>query len=112
MEIKFMFITNIVGIGVLFSNYGSLNNVLSNDSLDFGILENKINIFPNPTSDILHIEIPNQSIQKIDVYDITGKHLKEFITADIDMSNLKQGIYYIKISTKSNLILHSKVIKN
>ncbi|MFD1314776.1 T9SS type A sorting domain-containing protein [Namhaeicola litoreus] len=92
--------------------YGSINKVLSNEEFYFNSPDDEIIVFPNPTSDRIDVNIPNQKIVKIDVYNVTGKRLKEFTTSQIDISNLNTGIYYIKIFTKSNLILHSKVIRN
>lgn len=67
---------------------------------DFDI--NNFNVFPNPTTDILNV-ISKNNIDTIQVYDILGKLIFEtnpnIISPTIDMSNLKSGIYLVKINS-------------
>ena len=60
-------------------------------------------VYPNPTSDVLHIASENQPINSIAVYDILGKQYIsiEQINSEntrIDLSGLSQGVYFIKIN--------------
>jgi len=93
-------------------SYGILDNVLSVEDIDFNDLEKGLKIYPNPTSDILNIEFKNHDIDKVFLYDLFGKQLKEFNSKEISLMNLKSGIYIIKVVTTSNFIINSKVIKN
>jgi len=82
---------------------------------------NQINVYPNPTSDVLYIQ-SSISIEKeilIKLFDVSGKELffKQFDrllknnTYEIDMSNLDYGVYYLQISN-SKMFKVEKVIKN
>ncbi|HAF29638.1 MAG TPA: hypothetical protein DCG75_11385 [Bacteroidales bacterium] len=71
-----------------------------------------LNIYPNPTANILNIKMPNNNIEKVILYEISGKILKEFNSNEINLLNFKTGIYFIRIFTKSNSIMNLKVIKN
>lgn len=93
-------------------NYGTLDMVLSNEDVDFNNQEKDFIIYPNPTSGVLNIDIPNNHIEKVILYNIHGKYLKNFNKNNIDLSNLNSGIYFIKIFTSSNSVINSKVIKN
>lgn len=69
-----------------------------NNSLD-------INLYPNPSNSILNIELKNSGdIITFQVFDILGKLVKNESTSSevlttIDVSNLNDGLYLIKIST-------------
>ncbi|TCK67343.1 putative secreted protein (Por secretion system target) [Winogradskyella wandonensis] len=72
-------------------------NVLSSN--DFSINNFRLNLYPNPTSNILNIESNNQQIKQIEIYDILGKQLLIANNSNIDVSNLKSGIYILKAKT-------------
>ena len=92
-------------------NYGTLNNILSVDDITIDNVEDDFTLYPNPTSDILNINIQNQNIEKIILYDISGKKLKVFDKSSIDLMEFKTGLYIIKIHTETRKVLTSKVIK-
>jgi hypothetical protein len=80
-----------------------------------GIGSSTISVYPNPVMNELWVEIPYQSVNNtIIIYDNVGqkvleKQLKEFKN-QIDMSNLKCGIYIIKLKTDKNEEIR-KIIK-
>ncbi|MAZ26217.1 MAG: hypothetical protein CL868_03950 [Cytophagaceae bacterium] len=92
-------------------NYGTLNNILSVDDITVDNFENDFTIYPNPTSDVLNINIQNQNIEKIILYDISGKKLRVYNISSIDIKEFRTGLYIIKIHTKAKKVLTSKVIK-
>lgn len=69
-------------------------------------------LYPNPTSDILNIET-DQIIDKIEIYDAGGRLVKkkEGRVASVDVSELSDGVYYVKIFT-SQTIINTKFLKN
>ncbi len=85
------------------------------------IAQNKsqtISIYPNPTHDIIYFsKKKNQKFTKIELTDISGNRIylneKTDITdANLDVSNLPKGIYFIKIyGTNDKLIKFEKIIK-
>jgi hypothetical protein len=68
--------------------------------------------YPNPVNDILHIKLP-ENINRLMLFDIVGtKVYDQHISADyqLDMSNFKTGIYYLK-AENANGTRNGKVIK-
>ncbi|MNK17074.1 hypothetical protein D3C87_352570 [compost metagenome] len=57
-------------------------------------------VYPNPVSDVLHIETTNgTSIDKVILYDISGRAVKEYQnipTEEIPVSNLEKGVYIMQ----------------
>ena len=74
-------------------------------------------IYPNPTHDILNIELtkmPYLSSQII-ISDITGKKLisqyLNFQNISLDMSNYSKGIYFVSLIAKNNTISKKFILK-
>ena len=80
-------------------------NFIENPSLPFSI-------FPNPTNQQLNIEIENAEISQINIIDLSGKIVRTVSqnASAIDVSNLDNGIYFIKIKTDKG-ILNNRFIK-
>ena len=81
------------------------------------VTENKISIFPNPTSGLLNIRLNDNSITQIDIVNIYGQKvfaINNFLSSTIiDISLLANGIYFIKATSKNNNIyLTQKIIKD
>lgn len=74
------------------------------------IPEKLITVYPNPTSGLVHIEIPSQTISSIKVYDLQGQLIKETTQCYFDLSNFMNGTYFMKAQTKQN-IFYYKLIK-
>jgi D-alanyl-D-alanine carboxypeptidase len=74
------------------------------------IAEKLITVYPNPTNGLVRIEIPNQTIQNIKVYDLQGQLIKETIENQFDLSNVSNGTYFIKAQTKQGFYSY-KLIK-
>jgi hypothetical protein len=76
------------------------------------IVQKEFKIYPNPTTGLLTIEKANGGIERIDIFEITGKFLQTTIvnqqsTIVLDISHLANGMYYLKID---NVVV--KVVKN
>jgi len=79
-------------------------------SLD-DLMLNEIMIYPNPTTGIVQIKLPNSIILKsINIYDIQGKHIETFKNHRIDMRKFSKGMYFLKINTDKGSI-SKKVLK-
>lgn len=67
-------------------------------------------LYPNPTHDILHIELTNMFIlsSQIVITDITGKKLfsqyLNFQNVSLDLSKYSKGIYFVSFIAKNNTI--------
>ena len=76
---------------------------------------NKVNVYPNPTSGLVTIvfekAVDNEIIQ---IVDRCGKKIKDIILSgvqkELDLSDLVQGIYYLKVGTSVGSSL--KIIKD
>ena len=80
--------------------------------------ESEINIYPNPTNEILNKDLSKTLIEdeiKISIISMDGKLIEEFNvsvnskTISIDVSSISQGIYMLELSN-SKYIWNSKVI--
>ena len=89
-----------------------LSTLINNPvGLDESTIPNKlITLYPNPTNGLVRIEIPNQTIQNIKVYDLQGQLIKETIENQFDLSNVSNGTYFIKAQTKQGFYSY-KLIK-
>jgi hypothetical protein len=88
----------------------SKNNVvtLSNDIFE---LNQTIEVYPNPVSDQLHIEIPsNLIVKKISIFNNIGQLVQESAITDFSIATLSSGILYAKIQTSQGTY-HKKIIK-
>ncbi len=77
--------------------------------------ENLISIFPNPTNDLVYINLKNETLNDLIIYDIVGNKLNTNIEIEneqlkIDLSNCSNGIYFLQIKTAKALFV-KKIIK-
>jgi len=64
----------------------------------------EISVYPNPTNGIVNIDIINAESSKIEVYNILGNLvLTEYKQYNLDLSNLKDGQYIIKVYTETGI---------
>lgn len=63
-----------------------------------------LNFYPNPATEKLTIESPNEELQFIEIRDMKGKLIlelsKEKSINEIDISNLTNGTYFISVTTE------------
>lgn len=72
---------------------------------------NKTVIYPNPTSDLLHIE-SSEMISKTRIYSLEGKLLSaENQSNTLSVSNLPNGLYILETETESGKIQQFKFVK-
>jgi len=73
-----------------------------------------ISIFPSPTNGKIHFEFGNNKIQKLRIYDITGKIIIDKTEVQqneiIELSFFETGVYIIRIQTNQE-ILTTKILK-
>jgi Concanavalin A-like lectin/glucanases superfamily/Secretion system C-terminal sorting domain len=100
------------------------NRLLSNDEKEIlcnnvqtgtnAITDTKtINIYPNPAKTLISIEADGINLNRIEIFDISGLKLKMYKQNNrIDISDIKSGIYLIKlIDTEGNIVKTEKIIK-
>ncbi|MFB6320860.1 T9SS type A sorting domain-containing protein [Saccharicrinis sp. FJH54] len=78
--------------------------ILSNETnIDY-----PISLYPIPATKTINVNINN--IKTIEVYDLNGRLLNSFNENKIDISNIENGFYIVKIITTSNLIITRNII--
>lgn len=84
---------------------------ISSLSVNNSTLKDKVQIFPNPASSILNINIDGNVF--IEVYDMNGRKVLNSSDKHINIQNLNSGIYVVKIiNLKDNTVVFSdKFIK-
>ena len=85
-----------------------MNNYLLNS-------ENLLNVYPNPTKDILCIKPLDNQKYDVSIYSIHEhlvSHYSNLDTNQIDIKNLEKGIYILKITSQNNIIHIQKIIKD
>lgn len=88
-----------------------------------GVYENKlkdikVDVFPNPASDYLMIDINNNSggeDYKLQLMDISGRELKQILLNpdhnSIDLKDLSNGVYMLSLTNNNKLIYTTRLIK-
>lgn len=59
-----------------------------------------IQVYPNPTSNFVTLNVNNEEIQKVNVYSISGKLMRTFSTGNFSIEDLPKGKYFIVTQTK------------
>lgn len=100
--------------GVIFDpkkNIISKNNIttLGNDVFE---MDNAIVVYPNPGSDMVHIQMPSTlTLLKVIVFNNLGQKITENNSLDFSVSNLAIGVHNLQIETSEG-VFHKKFIKN
>lgn len=68
-------------------------------------------IYPNPVSDLLHIETGDLKVAGIQLYDALGKILYSGKETSISMIEFPTGMYLINVTDENGRIFRSKVVK-
>jgi hypothetical protein len=106
------------GQGVSSSGY-----LLGSVGIEDNLSENKnINVFPNPViGDVMNISLSNIDNQELDIqmYNALGQQvilsqniykLEAYESIQLDVSDLKEGIYFVKVKLQDESILTKQVI--
>jgi len=84
--------------------------------LNVSLTDNKVEIYPNPTQDIVNVTFVAGIYNQIQLIDINGKILKQISLSSsttqttISLDNLASGTYLLKFN--GNIPLVKKIIKN
>ena len=109
IEVVALYDNNITSIGVI-------EQLIFEDNIKDIETNNNVNVYPNPVNDILYIATETE-VEEVVVYDIYGRvqNLRNLETQklrnSIDLSELKSGIYFVKINTEKGNIV-KRIIKD
>jgi hypothetical protein len=92
------------------------------ENLDYGqqkLLKNEAVLFPNPTSDELHIFVPENWVKENTVdailYDNTGRIVEKYLIENsediINVTSLRNGVYNLMFYTKGHGVVSERFIK-
>ena len=87
-------------VEAIFTSTAGIND---NINLDFIV-------FPNPVSNLLNIQL-NEEINNIEIFNLIGQKIIESNTKQINVSNLENGVYLIKVNTISNKSVTKRFVK-
>ncbi len=80
---------------IIWEDFGSIST-LKNEDFENNI---KVQLYPNPTSNILKIQLKNYILEKVNIYNILSQLVKTETSKVINIENLKSGIYNVEIIT-------------
>ncbi|BDS10554.1 T9SS type A sorting domain-containing protein [Aureispira anguillae] len=89
------------------ANWNTSCNTLDIEDIEFA---KSISLYPNPASNIVMIEMDN--LQSVKVVDMQGKEVLKSTNNKIDVSALKTGMYFVKITNNNGNIATKKLLKN
>ena len=98
--------------GSQLNHIGSPNpsqNTLSVNTFDYS----NVKVYPNPTKNILNIESNSFEVSSVEIHDVLGKRVFQqngLNNNQIDISNLTNGIYIMKINADGKTLTR-KIIK-
>ncbi len=100
-------------LGVTIDNF-IIDGTLSTEDFEL----NNIAIYPNPSTGIFTVSTGNKAIEKVEVYDVTGKVVltkNDFSgvnsQTNLDLTHVSTGIYFIKM-TSDNQSTVKRIMKN
>ncbi|MEM0575618.1 T9SS type A sorting domain-containing protein [Flavobacterium polysaccharolyticum] len=93
------------------TTFNTLARESTNSLLEKDVVSTKLTLYPNPVSSDLNID-SDEAIQKVEVYNLTGSIVNTYqgSNTSIDMSNLANGTYLVKVHTENSVTI-KKIIK-
>jgi len=76
------------------------------------IEDNDCYVFPNPVDDVLTISSPNNTLLKIEIFNMFGQQVySQAYKNTIDISSLPTGLYFLKVYDTNEQVTVVKIIK-
>ena len=105
--------------GTTTTNYNgpALCTVPNLSTIDYITTEKKITIYPNPTTDFLHINLGNyfleSDVKNISIVDLKGSLVSktEKFNSSIDIKKLEKGTYFVKIQFLNSIVTKKLLVK-
>jgi len=96
---------------------GLQNQKLSQSFVNSYVKKMSFNIYPNPTSNKVFIDLPDQSYYQINLLDISGKVLKQTNTEtnataiELNVNDLPKGMYLVELRNELNSHIQKLIIE-
>jgi hypothetical protein len=84
-------------------------NFLSNPDFSFN---NSVKLYPNPSSGMINFQGLDAKVNRVEVYDVSGKTVKtqlNFSGNSLDLGNLQNGMYFVNLQTDKG-VLNKKIL--
>jgi hypothetical protein len=97
-----------------FFSAGPVGTVVLLSNNTFETLTKQPTLFPNPTNGIIEIDLDKNEINTLQIWDSMGRLIQEIkapSTNRIDLSNLTNGMYWIKIVTPAGNSVHKVIVR-
>lgn len=92
------------------------NDTSSTVSLQDLEMDSEVSVYPNPTAGSINIHSNSMELQRIQIIDINGRNTKQVKMTGthytLGVSDIENGIYYMKVYLDSGVIVVKKIIKN
>ena len=84
------------------------NNTLS--SSDFSQNNLKVTLYPNPVKDVLNIETETE-IKSVEIYNLLGQKVKTAKSRNVNVAELSNGTYMVRVQDTNNAVETMKFVK-
>ncbi|WP_298494375.1 T9SS type A sorting domain-containing protein [uncultured Algibacter sp.] len=80
-------------------------------------LENSVSVYPNPTKQKIYIDSPSYSLDRIEIYDVSGRLISQIDVSNssnfntINLENTSKGMYFVNIYSGVNFITKKIVVE-
>lgn len=101
-----VFVNNDIGYAV--SNGGLVKT--TNGGICSDLIAEDINLYPNPAKDLVTIET-SESVVNVQCYNVSGQLLLETHDKVLNLNDLSQGTYLIKVSTDKNFFIKKLILQ-
>jgi len=112
-----LFTDNPNGIATLYNNtsytdffFGRLANSACGSASNEVFESQTLKLYPNPTNGLVYIDA--QDLQSYEVYNLLGQRLMSGNSEVINLQDVSNGTYIVKVRTQSDEVMTSKVIKH
>lgn len=80
-------------------------------------LENSVSVYPNPTKQKIYIDSPSYSLDRIEIYDVSGRLISQIDVSNssnlnaINLENTSKGMYFLNIYSGVSFITKKIVVE-
>lgn len=102
-------------VEILASPIAEVSNIQAISLNNLEDSNNGFEIFPNPTTDLVSIELPEKRLIQISIRSLTGQVLKSFSgesrLVQFNLNDLANGVYLIDVRSNNEIIGIQKIVK-
>ena len=69
-----------------------------------------ISVYPNPVQNVIFVGVDNDlPIQRVEVFNVTGQKVISSTETEINVSELRSGMYYVRVTADDRMVIRSIV---